>query len=60
MTFRLEIRTDNDAFVEDRGRELGRILGVVAEHVRLGLSDGRVRDINGNTVGEWSVEDDDD
>lgn len=56
MTFKLEIETDNAAFEEDPAPELRRLLFVVAEHVHAGRKDGKVQDVNGNTVGAWSIE----
>lgn len=53
------LETDNAAF-EDPS-EISRILGVIGGRVQQALqgegdSGGKVRDINGNTVGHWSVE----
>lgn len=60
MKFVLEIAMDNEAF-EDPA-ELPRVVGGVAETLSAianlggsGSNDGRVRDVNGNTVGVWSV-----
>jgi hypothetical protein len=55
MTYRISIETDNAAFDPDPGAELARILRGLADR----LEDGgdlaepiRLRDFNGNTVGE--------
>ncbi len=62
MTFVLTITLDNDAFgvsSRARGRELARVLKELALSVETGgvycPDDGRCRDSNGNTVGEWTV-----
>jgi hypothetical protein len=62
--FVLEINTDGAAFDEEAGgdllSEIQRALGEVS--ARLGKYDGlvevtgKVRDINGNNVGEWRYE----
>lgn len=63
MTFTLRIDTDNAAFgeYEDATRaEVSRLLRVVATVVnndQAGASSGRIRDVNGNTVGQWAWED---
>lgn len=51
--FKLEITCENDAFVEDRGEEVARILKKVLEGLEWGSGSGRLRDINGNTVGKF-------
>lgn len=50
--FRLEIECDNAAF-EEREHEVARILQYVAKRVRDGETGAVVRDLNGNTVGEY-------
>lgn len=57
--FRLNVRTDNDAFSNDDGAELARILRAVADKIE---SDPHacgwfqtVRDINGNDVGRFAL-----
>ena len=57
--FRLTIKTENAAF-EDPGpaSELVRILHVAASHLAAGTMSGKLRDINGNTVGEFAYEED--
>lgn len=70
MAFKLEFKTDNAAFCDDNGeehfdyekREIGRILMELGKSFELfqqsGKRSGTVPDINGNTVGEWSLTDD--
>jgi hypothetical protein len=60
MKLKIEIACDNAAFGEtdeERSAELSRILARLSEKLWLGGGDdgGKLRDINGNTVGEWSV-----
>lgn len=55
--FRLEFETDNAAFDAEDGDPAGevrRILHSIGERVRLGVTEGNVLDVNGNTVGSWS------
>jgi hypothetical protein len=55
MKFTLEIEMDNAAFGDPS--ELSRVLRQCATDVAdLDRDDGRLRDINGNTVGRWSVQ----
>lgn len=57
--FKLEISTTNDAYCGDDARraEVARNLGEVASNILAGLDAGIVKDINGNTVGSWKLED---
>jgi len=56
MKITIEIRTDNDAFVERYDHQLSEILSTVSYKVVDGQKDGNIRDINGNTVGKFTVE----
>lgn len=51
---RLSMELVNDAFADDAANEVARILRVLAERIEQGLPDEpiRLRDINGNTVGQ--------
>lgn len=57
--FKLEFKTDNEAFYDlNAESEISRILMVIQEQVSdfAPLSHGvreKIRDINGNTIGEW-------
>lgn len=51
--FTLTFKTQNAAF--DSGVEVARILRTIAEKVDQDYSEGTVRDINGNTVGKWTL-----
>jgi hypothetical protein len=55
MKFKVEMSTDNAAFDGDAGAEVARILREVAGEVAGGKTDGKCRDINGNSVGKWSL-----
>lgn len=54
--FKLEFATDNAAF-EVPFAEIARILRDVAERIERGAVSAPVRDINGNTVGAFAIED---
>ena len=55
--FRLMIDTSNAAFEgAARGRALAKLLREVAKDPEAGYSGGPLRDLNGNTVGRWSVD----
>lgn len=48
----ITIKTDNAAFEQDEGYEVGRILRELAQHYCCGYPiPENLRDINGNTVG---------
>ena len=51
--FNVHIATDNDAFHDDKGREIARILRILADQVERAGTDRviRLRDINGARVG---------
>lgn len=51
--FTMKFSTDNAAF-DDEAHEVSRILKEVAAQVERGSDYGTVRDVNGNTIGEWS------
>ena len=59
MKFTCSIDLDNDAFADPTYNELARLLMVVSSRVN-GLAntqtaEGGIRDINGNTVGQWVI-----
>lgn len=59
--FRLEIRTGNDAFAESPEIEVARILLDVVRSIGRGATGSHpVRDLNGNAVGSFDFEPDDD
>ena len=56
--FKLKFKTDNAAFEGarcDRVNEVIRILNKVIQDLEQDDLEGNVRDINGNTVGEYSL-----
>jgi hypothetical protein len=57
-SFRLRFEMDNAAFSDgNHPAEVARILHDIAERVAPGCTDcGIIRDINGNTVGRWSMD----
>jgi hypothetical protein len=55
--FKLEFKTDNAAFEDDYAVETARILKEIAERIeRRRHTGGWAFDVNGNTVGEWSLD----
>lgn len=56
MKLTVDLAMDTAAFDDDLGEEAARILEVVAHKLRDGYQDGRLRDVNGNTVGCWQIE----
>jgi len=60
--FKLEFSTDSDAFSDnsmDRQYEIARILRELAAHIEGSPSEWlvcRIRDLNGNHIGDWSLE----
>lgn len=55
--FSLIIETDNAAFDDAEATETARILRAVADRLEDGNLDGKAHDLNGNTVGEWRLND---
>lgn len=58
MKFLLRIECDNAAFEQCSGAEVARILRSLAEQIEgdsLECGIGKLRDINGNQVGKWTV-----
>ena len=59
--FSLEFKTDNAAFADgNASEETAAILERIVKRIRGGQTDGTVADTNGNTVGKWWLEVDDD
>ena len=56
MKVKIEIRLENDAFIENQVGEVSRILHSLADSLHKGDTVRTVRDLNGNSVGvvEWS------
>lgn len=53
--FKLEFETDNAAFEYGAGTETNRILRDVARRIKDGDLDGKIRDLNGNTIGSYTL-----
>jgi hypothetical protein len=54
-TFRLQIKCDNEAFSDDPGAELARLLREVANEIEEGYQGGGLNDVNGNRVGSYTL-----
>ena len=54
--FELKFKTNNAAFEDYAEQEVSRILKEIANKIENGLTGGKVRDINGNTIGEWDLD----
>jgi len=54
--FCLEFNMDNTAFEGDASIEVCRIFKSVKDQIANGCGDGLVIDINGNTIGNWYCE----
>jgi len=52
--FTLKINTANAAF-DDAEAEVARILAKIAHNLRTGIVRDKIRDINGNHVGEYRL-----
>ncbi len=59
MKFRCDIDMSNAAFDENREFELCRILTMIVRQVREGQTAMGLKDSNGNRVGQWVFEGDD-
>ena len=57
VEFTLSIRSDNEAFADNAGAEVARILRAVADSIAAGAEGNfRLLDLNGNGVGRASLE----
>lgn len=54
--FRLEMWTGNDAFAYGTPEEVATYLRAIADKLEAGVWSAPVRDVNGNTIGEYSLE----
>ena len=52
---RIEFSTDNEAFDVYADEEIKRIFDDILDRINRGYTVGKIRDINGNTVGEWEM-----
>lgn len=53
--FKLQFDTANDAFDPNAYEEIARILRDIVERVEREDNCGTIRDCNGNTIGNWSI-----
>lgn len=55
--FELSFKAGNAAFEDgNKEYEVSRILKEIAEKVVNGSTGGKIKDINGNTIGEWDLD----
>ena len=52
---KIEFSTNGQAFEDYGDTEVERILEEVIEKVKNGRTEGKILDINGNSVGKWSL-----
>lgn len=53
--FNLKFKTDNAAFGEDKEHETVRILREITFKIENGQTEGNIRDINGNMIGNFKL-----
>ena len=53
--FKLNIDTENSAFENYKVEELTEILEALIDRINDGQTEGKLRDRNGNTVGDFSL-----
>ena len=56
VKFTMTVDSGNAALVDNLRDELGRMLSRVHRDIDRDVDGGKLRDTNGNTVGEWSIE----
>lgn len=52
---RIEFDTDNEDFDVYADEEIKRIFDDILDRINRGYTVGKIRDINGNIVGEWEM-----
>ena len=52
---KIEFKTDNDAFYDDKHYACYQILVDISEKVIEGTESGTIKDINGNKIGQWDL-----
>ena len=55
MQFTLTMNLDNDDAVQGGPDAIAGYLRDVASHVQAGYGTGNVRDVNGNTIGQYAI-----
>ena len=53
---KIEFNTGNVAFDDSADKEVRRILEKIADSVECGNTRGTIMDINGNKIGNWSMD----
>jgi len=53
--FNLQFETSNDVFVQNWNSEAARILRKAADEIDVGCVSNTIRDINGNSIGQFSI-----
>lgn len=53
MSIEISFKTDNAAFEYSYNEEVCRILDEIKAKVMNGAQGGLIRDVNGNSIGEW-------
>jgi len=56
MGVKIEFSTDNAAFEAPADYMIATVLREIAMKIEGGKTEGAVVDINGNTIGQWSIE----
>ena len=56
MDLFLNFSLDNAAFDEAPEKEAQEILTAIGQHVVDGHVSGKIRDVNGNTIGSWQTQ----
>ncbi len=51
----ITFEVDGAAFEETSDGEYRRIFNVIADRIAQGVDDGTIRDVNGNSIGEWAI-----
>lgn len=52
---KIEFRTSGAAFEEYESVEVERILEEIIKKVKRGHTEGKILDINGNSIGKWEL-----
>ena len=53
--FKIEFETDNAVFHNSGATETARILRTIAKRIEEGNLDGKVMDLNGNSIGHYEL-----
>lgn len=53
----IEMNTENDEFARNEKATIAKYVGEIAKAIKYGAISNRFKDINGNTIGHYIVED---